>query len=103
MELYVLRVDNYNEWAWECGACELVGVYDDKQKAIEELVKLMSDDVLKDRYLDYDIKDFNNYHYDDRNNYYIDVYDNESDYDSGKNNATYVIEKKILNENGTII
>lgn len=103
MELYVLRCDNYNEWAWENGACDLVGVFDTKEQAIEELVKLMSDDVLKDRYLDYDIKDFNDYHYDDRNNYYIDVYENESDKDNGKNMGTYVIEKKILNDTGVMI
>ena len=28
MELYVLRIDNYKEWAWENGACSLIGVYD---------------------------------------------------------------------------
>ena len=32
MELYILRLDMYHEWSLECGACDLLGVYDDLKK-----------------------------------------------------------------------
>lgn len=28
-EVYVLTLEMYNEWAWENGACDVIGVYDD--------------------------------------------------------------------------
>ena len=47
MELYVLRLDMYYEWACECGACDLIGVYDNKSRAVEELKKYIEEQLKK--------------------------------------------------------
>lgn len=99
MELYVLRIDNYNEWSWENGACNLMGVYDTKEKALTDLLKYINIDMDEGRYLDYTTQDWCDYKNDnERENFYIDIYENKNDYDNGRNMGTYVIEKKILND-----
>ena len=104
MELYVLRIDNYKEWAWENGACNLLGIYDTKEQAFKELDKYMSIDIKEDRILDYDFKDSAEYkNNNDRICFYVDIYESEFDKEQGNNLGTYVIEKKILNESGVFI
>lgn len=104
MELYVLRIDNYKEWAWENGACNLIGVYDTKEQAFEELQKYMDIDINEDRYLEFDEKDMDDYKNNEiRVNFYVDIYESEYDKEQGNNLGTYVIEKKILNDSGVFI
>ena len=104
MELYVLRIDNYKEWAWENGACSLLGIYDTKEQAFKELDKYMAIDIEEDRILDYDFKDSVEYkNSNERINFYVDIYESEFDKEQGNNLGTYVIEKKILNESGVFI
>jgi len=103
MELYVLRIDNYKEWAWENGACDLLGVYDTKEQVFEELDKYMSIDIKENRILDYDLEDKLNYKYDNKRiNFYVDIYESEFDKEQGNNLGTYVIEKTILNKSGVL-
>ena len=33
--IYIVREDMYGEWAWECGACELLGASENKNIAIQ--------------------------------------------------------------------
>lgn len=104
MELYVLRIDNYGEWAWENGACNLIGVYDTKEQAFEELQKYMDIDINEDRYLEFDEKDMDDYKNNEvRVNFYVDIYESEYDKEQGNNLGTYVIEKKILNDSGVFM
>lgn len=104
MELYVLRIDNYKEWAWENGACNLLGVYDTKEQAFEELQKYMHIDINEDRYLEFDEKDMDDYKNNEtRVNFYVDIYESEYDEEQGNNLGTYVIEKKLLNDSGVFI
>lgn len=107
MELYVLRIDYYNEWAIDCGACDLVGVYDTKEEACLQLTKMLDNDKKDGYYIENaeatakELYDW--YKQEAGNNFYVDVYENESDYDKGKNNATYVITKKLLNDTGVFV
>lgn len=103
MELYVLRLDMYYEWALECGACELIGVYDDKSKAVKDLKHFINAEIEDGRRVDYLHEDIDAFENNDENSYYVDIYEDDCDYDNGKSMGTFVIEKKILNENGTII
>lgn len=102
MELYVLRLDMYYEWAIDCGACDLIGVYDDKSKAVEELEKYINAEIKDGRRVDFLHDDIDMFENNDENSYYVDIYEDDIDYDNGKNMGTFVIEKKILNENGVI-
>lgn len=103
MELYVLRLDMYHEWALECGACELIGVYDDKSKAVKDLKHFINAEIKDGRRVDFLHDDIDMFENNDENSYYVDIYEDDIDYDNGKNMGTFVIEKKILNENGVII
>lgn len=104
MELYVLRIDNYKEWAWENGACDLIGVYDTKEQAFAELQKYIHIDINEDRYLEFDEKDMDDYKNNEtRVNFYVDIYESEYDKEQGNNLGTYVIEKKLLNDSGVFI
>lgn len=107
MELYVLRVDYYNEWAFDCGACSLIGVYDTQEEVSLQMKTMLEKEQQDGHYieeLDKIKTDLYNWcKMNIGNNFYVDVYDNELDYDSGKNNATYVIEKKLLNDSGVFI
>jgi len=103
MELYVLRLDMYHEWALECGACDLIGVYDDKSRAVEELKKYINAEIKDGRRVDYTLEDIDVFENNDENSLYVDIYEDDCDYDNGKSMGTFVIEKKILNESGVII
>lgn len=103
MELYVLRLDNYKEWAWENGACDLLGVFDCKERAFNELQRYLSIDKNEDRIVDFNKEDWNEYiNSNNRINFYVDVYESEYNKEQGDNLGTYVIEKKILNERGLL-
>lgn len=104
MELYVLRVDNYQDRAWENGACNLIGVYDNKEMVINKLMQCLDIEEKEfDCIFDRDNVD-SIYKQLEINNYYVDIYGNEDDYNNSKegcldyNISTYVIEKKILND-----
>lgn len=101
MELYVLRIDNYGEWSYENDACNLIGVYDNKEMVINELNKML------------DIEEENGYVFDrDKNEwvyksieegyYFVDIFTSPENRDNSYHCGEYVIEKKILNESGNV-
>lgn len=102
MELYVLRLDMYHEWALDCGACELIGVYDSKENAVKELRKYLDAESKDGRYLDFLWEDIDAYEKDNEKDLYIDIYEDQYDFNNGKNMGTFVIQKKILNESGVL-
>ena len=102
MELYVLRLDMYHEWALDCGACDLIGVFDDKQRAVEELRKCLNNEIKDGRRVDFDEEELNAFENNDETHIYIGIYEDDYDYDNGKEMGTLVIEKKLLNDTGVI-
>ena len=99
MDLYILRIDNYGEWAWENGACNIIGVYDNEEMAINELRKNLKMEVEQGYIID------NNVSIDEaiqnisaETHKYIDIYCSKGGYDAGNNLGTYVIEKRKLND-----
>ena len=102
MELYVLRLDKYHEWALECGACDLIGIYDDKSKAVKELEKYINAEIKDGRRVEFLHDDLDAFKINDENIIYADIYEDDYDYDNGKSMGAYVIEKKILNKSGII-
>jgi len=101
MELWILRIDMYNEWAAENGACTLLGIYDKRYKAIRELEKNLNIEkeqgfIIEDNESITEI--INNINDDDKSTKnFVDVYSSKYNYNSGNSCSTYVLEKKILN------
>lgn len=105
-EVYVLYLEMYRDWAYENGACDMIGVYDDIDIALNRLYDLLKTEEYDNRILGlYDdvdtyISDLKKLSRDSRTHidrYFIDVYDSQEDYDNGFNLGTYVIESRIMN------
>ena len=101
MEIYVLVLDMYHEWALENGASDIIGVFDNKNDATNTLIKYMNAEKKEGRILDtcYDLE---NYPTSDNNNIYVDIYENEDDFNNGKDMGTFKIEKRTLNNKGIL-
>ena len=97
MKVYVLFFEMYGEWSWENGACDLIGVYSTKEKALEELKILINAE----------INDFNHIVEEPdinvdmlltsiKNNNYIkcSVYANKDNYYRGFDDGVFVIEER---------
>ena len=106
MELYVLRFDMYHDWSYENGACDLMGVYDSWLKALDELKKLLLVEQDVGRYLQLghhnNVDEFINSMKErvsdiDTTPCVVDVYKTEGSYLTGFNDGSYIIEKKVLN------
>lgn len=100
MELWTLRIDMYNDWAAENGACTLLGIYDKRYKAIRELEKNLNLEkeqgyIIEDNENIGDI--INNINDSTSTVNYVDVYCSKYGYERGNSCSTYVLEKKILN------
>lgn len=107
--IYIVREDMYGEWAWECGACELLGASESKNTAIQIFKRaILNEASINDGDNIFDMDDLvygeniNNYieEYikeisDKLNNgsVYLDIYISKHDYDNGNNSGTLVIEK----------
>lgn len=109
MTIYVLREEMYNECAWENGACDLKGVYDSKEKALQALKfylqnELDSNEELVTEYgrnVDECIEDIRiNDDFDFGS--YVDVYENKQKLDNGCNCSRFVIEYSVLNKGGLV-
>lgn len=106
MELYVLYLEMYHEWANECGACDLIGVFDTKEQAVKELIKCINNEFKDGHYVDYvdyvydGLKAYKN---NEENDFYVDIYEDKIDFDNGHNMGTFVIKKKSLNDSEVFI
>ena len=100
--IYVLRLDLYNEWAWENGATNLICISYNIDTIVDKLKK----------YCNYELEEDNRRIIDDigadidilietkkelllqgYNCINISVYENEDDFDNGKDNGVFVVEK----------
>lgn len=103
-EVYVLTLEMYNEWAWECGACTVIGVYDDLCILEKDLRNFLNADIESGYILNNHATIDELFDWHNENSYYnsIDVYTSEENYQNGYNNGTYSVHKKYINERGTI-
>lgn len=109
MEIYILRLDMYHEWAWENGSCDLIGVYTDIDKLLNKLEGLLTEEENQEHILDLDvnIETYIKFLHDrlscsNFDKEYINIYDTQNDYDNGCDNGSYVIEKRLLNDSEVI-
>lgn len=99
--IYVLREDMYNEWAWECGATNLVSVSYNLDTILKDLKRCLTieKEESKERILgeDFENQDIDtivkNVDLKSSNSYSINIYVDKEDYDNGKESGTLVIEK----------
>lgn len=107
--IYIVREDMYGEWAWECGACELLGASENKNTAIQIFKKAILNEASindGDNLFDMDGlvygRNISGYIEEytkeidkelDNNSVYLDIYVSGNDYDNGDNSGTLVIEK----------
>lgn len=100
--IYVLRQDLYNEWAWENGATNLICVsynidtITDKLKTycnyeLEDDNKRVIDDIGVD--IDTLIEEKKEKLLQGSNYISVSVYENAEEFDNGKDNGVFVIEK----------
>ena len=105
MYVYVLRLEMYDDWACENGACDLIGVYSDRKKAVDKLEELLLMeeeeqhvlgiyDSVKD-YMD-TLREIGDIYLPMTSPIYIDVYQNLESYNNGFNEGCYVLEKIMI-------
>lgn len=100
MEVYVLYLEMYHEWACENGACDLIGVYSSKEKVLDRLKELLLEEQNEGHVIGIYDSTINKYLDGIKNNkdinspIYIDIYQNLQSYDSGFNEGCYVIRKE---------
>lgn len=104
-EVYVLTLEMYNEWAWENGACDVIGVYDDLSILEKDLKAYLSLDIEAGYILNNHASIDELFDWDNEDNYYnsVDVYTSEENYQNGYNNGTYCVHKKYINERAVTI
>lgn len=99
MEVYVLYLEMYHEWACENGACDLIGLYSSKEKVLDRLKELLLGEEqeqhivgMQDSITDYinGIKENGSI----STPIYIDIYENLENYKNGVANGCYVIRKE---------
>lgn len=98
--IYILREDFYLEWAWECGATNLICVSYDKETILKELEKVLKYELSEDNEIIFNnhdnitdtIKNISE-DFDLHNEFSVDVYTNENNYENGMNYGTFIIEK----------
>lgn len=100
MEVYVLYLEMYHEWACENGACDLIGVYSSKEKVLDRLKDLLHGEQDNGYIIGIYDKTIDDYINGIKENgsistpIYIDIYQNLQSYDSGFNEGCYVIRKE---------
>ena len=104
MELWTLRLEMYHDWAYENGACDLIGIFEDVDMAIEVLegclkVEVEEEHIIGDGESVYSIID---YVKQEPNHIHIPIYANKYGYEYGNEQGCYVLEKKILNDTGYV-
>lgn len=99
MEVYVLYLEMYHEWACENGACDLIGVYSSKEKVLDRLKELLHGEQDNGYIIGIYDKTINDYINGIKENgsistpIYIDIYQNLQSYNSGVEDGSYVIRK----------
>ena len=104
MEIWTLRLEMYHDWAYENGACDLIGVFEDVDMAIEVLEGCLNAEkeqgyVLGD---DEGVEQIMEYVKQQPNHIHIPVYTCKYGYNNGNEQGCYVLEKKLLNDTGYV-
>lgn len=102
--MYLFREDMYNEWSWENGSTDIICLSKnyktimnyvndelDIQKGHNRIIEQYKDNIS----LEEQIKRLAN---NDDSGVYIDIYENEEDYENGRNMATYCITYEKVEE-----
>ena len=105
MYVYVLYLEMYHDWACENGACDLIGVYSDRKKAVDKLEELLLMEEEEQHilgisesvhdYIDM-LRETGDCYTPITDPIYIDIYQNLESYDNGFNEGCYVIEKIMI-------
>lgn len=95
--MYVLYLEMYREWACENGACEIIGLYDNRFDALDKLEKalIMEEEEQRILGISESVKDFITQEkiYNGSGDTYVDVYSSLDSYNDGFNEGCYVIKK----------
>lgn len=95
--MYVLYLEMYREWACENGACEIIGIYNNRFDALDKLEKalIMEEEEQRILGISESVKDFITKEkiYAETGDTYVDVYSSLKSYNDGFNEGCYVIKK----------
>ena len=102
--MYLLREDMYNEWSWENGATDIICLSKNYKTIMEHLEQVLEsyskDNRIIEQYkdnisLEEQVKRLAN---NNDSGVYIDIYENEEDFNNGKNMATLVVSYEKVEE-----
>ena len=104
MELWTLRLEMYYDWAYDNGACDLIGIFEDVDMAIEVLEGCLKVEVEEEHIIGNGepINEIIELCKENPNHFGIPVYASIYAYDMGNEQGYYKIEKKILNDTGYV-
>lgn len=95
--MYLLREDMYNEWSFENGATDIIMLSNNAKTIEKELQERLDEYKTKNYIIEFYrddttlLKQIERIKDKGTSAVYIDIYENENDYDNGKNMATYVV------------
>lgn len=104
MELWTLRLEMYQDWAYENGACDLIGIFEDVDMAIEVLEGCLKAEEEQGYILGNGepISELIGLCKENPNHFGLPVYTSKYGYEMGREQGYYKIEKKILNDTGYV-
>ena len=110
-KVYVVNIQFFGEWAYDCGANDIVGVYSTLESAIKKFSSVIVDELFEDEgriISDDETKITDNIQdikkiieaakigVETQGQYFVNEYTNEYNYESGNDNAVIEIQEFIL-------
>lgn len=102
--MYLLREDMYNEWSWENGATDIICLSNNAETIEKELKERLDEYKNRNYIIEFyrddttlleQIKRIKNKGI---SAVYIDIYENQEDYDNGRNMATFVVSDEKIKD-----
>lgn len=89
--MYLLRKDMFHEWSWENGATDIICLSNNIDTILDKFEEYVNEYLKQNRYIETYIITELKEQLKEKKNVYLDIYENEEDFDNGKNMATLTI------------
>ena len=89
--MYLFREDMYNEWSWENGATDIICLSNNINTILNMFEDKVEEYLKENRFIETYIITEIEEKLKNKENVYLDIYENEEDFNNGKNMATLVV------------
>ena len=102
--MYLLREEMYNEWSWENGATDIICLSNNAETIEKELQERLDEYKNRNYIIEFYRDDTTLLEQIKRikgkgtSAVYIDIYENQEDYDNGRNMATFVVSDEKIKD-----